>query len=155
MMHTEDLSKISFNLCENSPNSLCPFWNHKSLFTTQLVCIILAQTLHAFDRNITSKFKFSGFSLLESKFIKFLMSFFNKKWVFLQRLDHSSVSWEITLLHFCSWNFKCYWKKWHIKMQIFRAVSAHVKTYQTCHVIFEAKSQYYFKFCITLQCHER
>ena len=81
------------------------FWNHASFFTTQLVCIILAQTLHTFHKNIPSKYKFSDFPLLELKFIKFLCHFSNKKWVFLQSLDHSSVSWEITLLRFFSWNF--------------------------------------------------
>ena len=79
-LNTEDLSNITLNyLCENSPNSLCRFWNHNSFFTTQLNYIILAQTLHTFDKNIPSKCKFADFSLLELKFIKFLMSFFKQK----------------------------------------------------------------------------
>ena len=41
--------------------------------------IILAQTLHTFDKNIPSKCKFSDFPLLELKFIKFIMSFFKQK----------------------------------------------------------------------------
>ena len=58
ILYTEDLSNITFNyLSESSPNS-CHFWNHKSFFTTQLVCIILAPTLHTFDKIIPSKFKF-------------------------------------------------------------------------------------------------
>ena len=45
-LYAEDLSNITFNyLHENSPNSLCYFWNHKSFFTTQIVYIILAQKL--------------------------------------------------------------------------------------------------------------
>ena len=84
--YTKDLSNITFNyLCENSPNSLCHFWNHKSFFTTQLVCIILAQTLHTFDKNIPSKCKFSDFPLLKLKFIKFLMSFFKQKMSFYSK----------------------------------------------------------------------
>ena len=44
--YTDDLSNITFNyLCENSPNSLCHFWNQKSFFTTQ-ICIF-------FNSNIT------------------------------------------------------------------------------------------------------
>ena len=44
--YTVDLSNITFNyLCVDSPNYLCHFWNHKSFFTTQLLCIFLAQTL--------------------------------------------------------------------------------------------------------------
>ena len=65
-LYTEDLSNITFSyLCENSPNSLCHFYSHKSFFTTQLACVILAQTLHTFDKNISSKCKFSDFPLLE------------------------------------------------------------------------------------------
>ena len=106
-LYTEDLSNIFFNYCENLPNSLCHFWNHKSFFTTQLVCIFLARTLHTFDRNIPSKRTFSDFPLLELKFTK-LCHFSNKNWVFVQSLDHSSVSWDITLLHYFDWNFICY-----------------------------------------------
>ena len=52
-----DLSNITLNyLCENSPNSLkCHFGNHKSFFTTQLLCIFLAQTLHSLYKNTPSK----------------------------------------------------------------------------------------------------
>ena len=82
-LYTEDLSDITFNyLCENSLNSLCHFWNHESFFTTQFTCIILAQTLNTFNKNIPSKCKFSDFPLLELKFIKFLMSFFKQKMSF-------------------------------------------------------------------------
>ena len=76
-LYTKDLCNITFNyLCEHSPNSLCHFWNHKSFFTTQVVCIFLTQKLHTFDKCSSSKCKFSGFPLLELKFTKFLMSFF-------------------------------------------------------------------------------
>ena len=41
--YTEDLSNITFNyLCEDSPNDLSHFWNHKSFFTTQPLYIFLA-----------------------------------------------------------------------------------------------------------------
>ena len=86
-----DLSNITFNyLCENSPNSLCHFWNHKTFFMTQLVNIILAQTLHTLDKNISSKCKFLDFSLLKLKFIKFLMSFFKKN---RGVISHDSEDW--------------------------------------------------------------
>ena len=78
-LYTEDLFNITFNyLCENSPNYLCHFWNHKSFFTTQLLYIFLAQTLHTFYRSSSLKWKFSYFPLLRLKFtkFKFTMSFF-------------------------------------------------------------------------------
>ena len=75
-LYTEDLTKITFKyLCGNSPNSLCQFWNHKSFFTIQHLCIFLAQTLHTFYCSSPSKCKFSDFPLLSLKFTKFLMSF--------------------------------------------------------------------------------
>ena len=82
-LYTEDLSNITFNyLCENSPNPLCPFWNHHSFFTTPVVYIILAQTLHTFDKHIPLKYKFLDFSLLKFKLIKFLMSLFKQRVIF-------------------------------------------------------------------------
>ena len=84
---TEDLSNITFNYCEISSNYWCHFWNHKSFFTTQLVCVFLAQTIHTFDRNIPSKCTFSDFPLLELKFTTWC-HFSKKKSVFLQSLDH-------------------------------------------------------------------
>ena len=49
---------------------------------TQCVCIILAQTLHTFDRNIPLKCNFLDFPLLELKLTKFLMSLFKQKMSF-------------------------------------------------------------------------
>ena len=46
---------------------------------TQIIYIILAQALHTFEKDIPSKCKFLDFSLLELKFIKFIMSFFKQK----------------------------------------------------------------------------
>ena len=50
-----------------------------SYFTTQLLCIFSAQTLHTSCKSSQSKCKFSGFLLLGLKFTKFLMSFFKQK----------------------------------------------------------------------------
>ena len=94
-LYTVDLSKITFNyLCVDLPNYLCHFWNHKSFFTTQLLCIFIS--------NIT---------------------------YFLQ--------------------------KYPIKVQIFRLSTARVKVHQISHVIFQIKSQFFFKVWIFFQCHER
>ena len=75
-LSTEDLSNITFNyFYENSPN----FWNHKSFFKTQILCIFLAQTLHNFYKSSLSKCKFSDFPLLGLKFTKLLMSFLESR----------------------------------------------------------------------------
>ena len=48
-LYAVDLSNITFNyLCVDSPNYLCHFWNHKSFFTTQLLCIFLVQIFRLF-----------------------------------------------------------------------------------------------------------
>ena len=128
--------------------------HHISHFSWYNLLYFFSSNITYFDRNIPSKCKFSDFPLPELKFTKLFMSFFKQK-VFLQCLDHSSVSWEITLPHFFSWNVLCYWKKKHIKVQIFRLAIARIKIYQIRHLIFATKSQFFFKLYITHQCHER
>ena len=60
-LYTEDLSNITFNyLCDNLPNSLCHFWNHKSFSPKQLLYINLTQSLHTFDENISQTSKPHG-----------------------------------------------------------------------------------------------
>ena len=73
--------------CENSPNCLCHFWNHKLFFTTQILCIFLAQTLHTFYKSNSSNCKFWGFPLLALKSTKFLMSFFRQKVIFSSKFE--------------------------------------------------------------------
>ena len=104
--YTEDLPKITFSyLCENSPNYSFHSRNPKSFFTTQLLCMFLAQTLHIFQKSTTSKWKFSDFSLLRLKFTKFLMLFFKWKVSFSSKFgsffsvmrDNSSVLFRLKL----------------------------------------------------------
>ena len=121
-LYTEDLSNITFNyLCKNPPNYLCHFWNHKPFFTAQLLCIFLPQTLHTFyTRLSTAQVKVHQIPYV---------SLSNKKSACLQSLDLFSVSWEIILLHFFSWNFICY---------LF--ATNPIKIHKTPHAIFETKS---------------
>ena len=75
--------------------------------------------------------------------------------VFLQTLHHSSVSWNITLLYFLIKIFICFGQKDPIKVQIsFRLSTARMKKNQIPYVIFQAICQFFFKFCITFQCHD-
>ena len=105
ILYTEDLSKITSNYCENSPNFVCHFWNHKPFFTTQLVSIFLAQKLHNFDKNIPLKCKFSDLPLLVLKFTKFVMSFLQSRASFSSNLaslisvmrDNSSALFHLNL----------------------------------------------------------
>ena len=69
-------------------------------------------------------------------------------------LYHSSVSWDITPLYFFIWKFICFGQNKPIKVQIFRLATACMKINQILHVICQATTQFFFKFCITLQCHD-
>ena len=80
------------------------YWNHKSFFTTQLLCIFLAHIIIL--HNITSH------------------------------------------------NITYFLQKWFIKVQVSRLSTARIKTHQIPHVIFETKSQFFLKICITFQCRE-
>ena len=51
--------------------------------------------------------------------------------------------------------FICFGRKEPINVQILRLSSAYVKIHQIPIVIFQTKSQFFFKVWITLQCHER
>ena len=50
-------------------------------------------------------------------------------------MHHSSVSWEITLLYFFSWNFIWFGQEEPIKVQNLRLSTAHVKFHQICTLI--------------------
>ena len=76
----------------------------------------------------------------------------NHKSVFLQILHHS-VSWKITPLYFFRSNVICFAQKEPIKVEILRISSTQVKIHQIP-LTFETTTQFFFKFCFTLQCHE-
>ena len=82
-VYTEDLSNITFNyLCKNLPNYWCHSWNDKSFFTTQLLCIFVARTLHIFFKSCPWKCKLSDFQVLRLNFTKLPVSFFKWKDIF-------------------------------------------------------------------------
>ena len=93
-------------------------------------------------------FQCSGKNLINSS-----CYFSNHKSVFLQILHHSSLSWKITPLYFFRSNIK-YLNTLHNRNQskctFVRLLSAWIKIHQIM-VIFETTSQFFFKFCITLQ----
>ena len=47
------------------------------------------------------------------------------------------------------------WTKRARQSEIFKLLSGWVKIHQIPYVIFKTTSQFFFKLCITLQCHER
>ena len=57
-------------------------------------------------------------------------------------------------LYFFSSKITNFLQKQSIKVRTFRFATARIKIRQIHHVIFGTKSQFFFKLCITLQCHE-
>ena len=87
--------------------------------------------------------------MFKAKFVKFLKSVF--KWQVNSSSSFASLF--IVTRHNSSLNFKLI--HFLIKIPILTLSSALVKICQISHVIFQTTSQFFFKFCITLQCHER
>ena len=124
------------------PNSSCNFPNRKSVFLqilhdSSVSCKLTP--LHFFRSNviymvqkeqikvqILETFKQSGQNLPNSCY------FWNNKSVFLQILLHSSVSWDVTLLYFFTWNFIYLQQKKPIKLQIWWSFTGEVKSLKFC-----------------------
>ena len=79
----------------------------------------------------------------------------NHKSVFVQILQHSSVSWNITLLVFLAQTLYTLFKKIPLKFKFLRLSSTLVKICHIPHITFPTTSQFFFRFCINLQCHQR
>ena len=110
---------------------------------------VLAQTLHNFCKISPSKCKFSDFLLLRLKFTKFLMSFLEPRVSFSLNFASLFRSRKYNSSAFFHLNFICFGQKDPIKVQIFRLLTACMKTNQIPYVIFQATCQFSFKICIT------
>ena len=138
------------------------FWNQESVFLQTLhyssvswditLCTFSSKYLCALDKRIQSKCKFSDFQLLAWKLIKFIMSFFNPQVSF--RLNFATPFSVMT--HNSSESFYMLWTKRAYQCTIFRLLGAlMMKVHPIPHAIFETTRSGFFKFCNTVQCHER
>ena len=81
--------------------------------------------------------------------------FSKQKSVFLQMQHQYSVPSRKTLLYFFLAQRSCtLFKRSPLKCKFLRFSSAQVKIRRIPHVIFESKSQFSFKCCINIQCHQ-
>ena len=151
---------------QNLTNSLCQFLNDKlipleilypssvswkitPLFFFSWNNIYFAQKEHI-KMGLFETFNCSGQKSLNSS-----CQFWNDKSIPLQILQHSSFSWHITSLWILSSHFSYFGLKDPINMSILRLSITLVKICNIPYVIFQTTSQFFFKFCITFQCHER
>lgn len=106
----------------------------------------------------------SLFSHMKNNFFLF---FYLKSYVLSRRVAHQSavfqtfhcsqffVQWEIIILYFLSWNFRCYWQNSQIKVQNFRLVTACTLKFPKFFMsLFESKIIFSLKLWIILHCHE-
>ena len=150
---------------QNLSNSLCQLLNDKSILLQILYPSLVSwkiTPLFFFSPNniyftqkehIKMKF-FETFKCLGQNSSNSPCQFWNDKSIPLQILHHSSFSWHITPLWILSSYVSYFGWKDPIKIPILRRSIALVKMYQIP-VIFQTTSQFFFKFCITLQCNER
>ena len=125
--------------------------------------VIFYDTLHLyffsskityFQQNSPSKRKFSDFSLLELKFTKLLMSFFKQKGSFSSKFESLLSVMGDNLPVFFQQKLYMLLTKVAYQSANFETVTVCIKICQIFHVIFGTKSQFFFKLCITLTCHE-
>ena len=162
-MHTKTIVKVSR---EGHP----PYRSHKSFFTTELLCIFLAQTLHHFSKSSPSKCKCPDFPLNVSFSSKFKSLFsvmrhnssvlFHLK-LYLLWTKRSPSKWKFWDFELLTWKLNKYllitlqchdiicWNICFGKKSFFRVLSA------LSHQFLIPQGHGLFKFCITVQCHER
>ena len=84
-----------------------------------------------------------------------LCQFWSDKLIPLQIWYPSSVSWKITPSYFLAQTIYTLLKRSLLKWKFLRLSSAKVKICQNPHVSFEVTSQFLFKFCVIVHCHDR
>ena len=109
--------------------------HHFSVSWNIIPLYLFISNLYTLDKNSPSKWNFQTFEWLDENSTNSLFHVWNYKSVFLQTLHHSSVSCEITLLYFFSWNCTWFGPKEPIKVQYFRLLTAHIKFHQICTLI--------------------
>ena len=138
-------------------NSLCQFWNNKSIppqiLYSSLVSWKIAPLYLFSSSNIYSSQKepikvniFDTIKCLGQNSSNSSCQFRNDKSFPLQILHHSSLSWQITPLWFLSSYFFYFKLKDPIKVPILTLSSALVKMCHIPQAIFQTKSQFFFKF---------
>ena len=150
---------------KTSSNSSYQSWNSKSIsfqifhhssVSWHITHITLNFKLTPFLLWIKGSHQSSNFETFKSSGENFPYSschFLNHKSVFLQILHHHSVSWKIAPLYFFRWNSLLHNRnKW--KCKFWRLLSARVKFHEIL-VIFETTDQFFSKFCISRQGHDR
>ena len=128
-------SQFSFKFCNISVSWHIIVWN------------LVTETLYALDKKNSSMYNFSGFGCSDESSNPIPHAIFETtRSGFIQILHQCSVSWKITA--------HILWRKIAHQSEIFGFLSGWVKIHRTLYAICETTSQFFFKLCITLRCHE-
>ena len=93
--------------------------------------------------------------MLRSKFVEFLLSFLKAKVSFPSNVASISCAIkENSPIPFLAQRSCTLFKRSPLKRKFLRFLSAQAKIGRIPHVIFEKKSQFSFKCCINIQCHQ-
>ena len=147
-------------------NSLCQFWNNKSIplqilypssvsWNITPLYFFSANNIYFAQKEPIKMKIFETFERSGQNLSNFSCQFWNDKSIPLQILHPSSVSWEIVPVYFYRSKNIYFAQKGPIKVKVLRFSSAQVKFCQIPYANFEMRSQFLSKFCIHLQFHER
>ena len=120
-----------------------------------LLRIVLGQTLYTLVTRSPLKDKFVQLLSARVKFAKFFLSISKRQVNSSSIFYHFSLSQHVTALYILSLYIFYFGQKDPIKVPILTLSSALVEICKIANVIFQTTIQFFLKFCMFLQCHER
>ena len=126
-----------------------PLQFHERLF----LCTFLAQIIYTLLKKSSLKLKFLRLSSARVKFVKFLIPILKKSRFLSKFCIPLQFRERLFLCTFLAQTIYTLLKRSTLKWKSLRLSSYQVKIHQIPHVNFEMTSQFLFKFCIILHCH--
>ena len=144
-------SSVRVNICQ-IPHVSFELVNSFSIFASFFIvithnCEFEAHTFSTWDKSTPQNIQF---------WVPTLSALFSKPQLsFLQILHHSLASWKITPMYFfrSSITYISHFSRDQSKCKLLKLLSTLIKIHQIL-VTFKTTNQFYFKFCINLQCQE-
>ena len=130
-------------------NSLCQLLNNKSI----PLQIFSSKSIYSAQKEHVKMYNFETYKCSGQNSSNSSCQFWKDRSISLHILQHSSFSWHTAPLWILS-SYFYFGLKDPIKIPILRLSIALVKICHILLVIFQTTSQFFFKFCITHQCHK-
>ena len=124
-------------------------------FMRLFLCTLLVQTIYTFLKRSSLKWNFLRLLSARVKFCQIPFANFEPTSWFFSKFCIPLQFYERFILYtFLDQTIYTLLKRSSLKWQCLRLLSARVKIHQIPHVNFEMASQFLFKFCIILHCHD-